>query len=239
MLSNKKPLSEPKLTKVYHTICCHLRSKELTIAISWGQTLPDDSIFYFWWCINYCDINVPFHSSRLNAWVIKLQFCWLVVFDGPHRWGDHIMMNGLYMSGYMVPYCIPVWRDVVEACHNIILWNVILHIALQWWQICQIWTNKTIAIGILCLIITIKLEVWTITHCFGLGHETMVCTVCLSIFLWSVYCINRKLAMPYSVIKEEYFSVTITTLVYVTRSDGIFAWHPCISHYDTCGYNSS
>ena len=24
----------------------------------------------------------------------------------------------------------------------------------------------------------------TITHCLGLGHETMVCAVCLSIFLW-------------------------------------------------------
>ena len=36
---------------------------------------------------------------------------------------------------------------------------------------------------ILCLIIIIKLEVWTITHCLRLGHETMVCVVCLFIFL--------------------------------------------------------
>ena len=38
-------------------------------------------------------------------------------------------------------------------------------------------------IHILCLIIIIKSEVWTITHCLGLGHETMVSSVCLSIFL--------------------------------------------------------
>ena len=38
-------------------------------------------------------------------------------------------------------------------------------------------------IYILCLIIIIKSEVWTITHCLGLGHETMVCAVCISIFL--------------------------------------------------------
>ena len=39
-------------------------------------------------------------------------------------------------------------------------------------------------IYILCLIIIIiKSEVWTFTHCLGLGHETMVCVVCLSIFL--------------------------------------------------------
>ena len=38
-------------------------------------------------------------------------------------------------------------------------------------------------IYVLCLIIIIKSEVWTITHCLGLGHETMVCAVCISIFL--------------------------------------------------------
>ena len=31
--------------------------------------------------------------------------------------------------------------------------------------------------------IIIKSEVWTIIHCLGLGHETMVCAVCLFIFL--------------------------------------------------------
>ena len=39
-------------------------------------------------------------------------------------------------------------------------------------------------IYILCLIIIIKSEVWTVTHCLGLGHETMVSAVCLSIFLF-------------------------------------------------------
>ena len=38
-------------------------------------------------------------------------------------------------------------------------------------------------ICLLFLIIIIKSEVWTISHCLGLGHETMVCAVCLSIFL--------------------------------------------------------
>ena len=38
-------------------------------------------------------------------------------------------------------------------------------------------------IYILCLIIIIKSEVWTITHCLGLGHETMVSAVNISIFL--------------------------------------------------------
>ena len=32
--------------------------------------------------------------------------------------------------------------------------------------------------------IIIKSEVWPIYHCLGLAHETMVSTLCLSIFLW-------------------------------------------------------
>ena len=32
-------------------------------------------------------------------------------------------------------------------------------------------------------IIIIKSVVWAIIHCLGLGHEKMVCAVCLSIFL--------------------------------------------------------
>ena len=40
-------------------------------------------------------------------------------------------------------------------------------------------------IYILCLIIIIKSEVWAITHCLGLGHETMVCAACFSIFFWN------------------------------------------------------
>ena len=39
-------------------------------------------------------------------------------------------------------------------------------------------------IYILCFMIIIKSEVWTLTHCLGLGHEIMLCAVCLFIFLW-------------------------------------------------------
>ena len=38
-----------------------------------------------------------------------------------------------------------------------------------------------------CVISIIKSEVWTVTHCLGFGHETMVSAACLSIFfgmLW-------------------------------------------------------
>ena len=38
-------------------------------------------------------------------------------------------------------------------------------------------------IYILCLIIIIKLKVWSIIHCLGLGHGTMICVVCLSLYI--------------------------------------------------------
>ena len=40
-------------------------------------------------------------------------------------------------------------------------------------------------IYILCHIIINKSEVWTIIHCLGSGHETMVCALCLAIFLFN------------------------------------------------------
>ena len=53
-------------------------------------------------------------------------------------------------------------------------------------------------IYILCLIIIIKSEVWTITHCLGLGHETMVCVVCLSVFLF----LHTKYILKWSYYKD-------------------------------------
>ena len=44
---------------------------------------------------------------------------------------------------------------------------------------------------IFCLIFIIKSEVWTIIHCLGLGHETMVCAVCLSLFLYNRFPISK------------------------------------------------
>ena len=40
--------------------------------------------------------------------------------------------------------------------------------------------------------VIIKPEVWTITLCLGLGHETMVCAVCLSIVLWYIFHIRME-----------------------------------------------
>ena len=52
------------------------------------------------------------------------------------------------------------------------------------------------------IIIIINSEVWTITHCLGLGLESMVCAVCLYIFLffwWTINCLMMKISWLMSV----------------------------------------
>ena len=66
-----------------------------------------------------------------------------------------------------------IWGCVFSVCQSPSWW-------LRWY--------------ILCLIIIIKSEIWTITHCLGLGHETMVCAVCL------YYCIISEIANIIAVI---------------------------------------
>ena len=60
-------------------------------------------------------------------------------------------------------------------------------------------------IHILCLIIIIKSEVWTITHCLGLGHETMVSAVCLSIF----FSINQSWVLRRIDINVKIFGIWV------------------------------
>ena len=44
--------------------------------------------------------------------------------------------------------------------------------------------------SLLYLITMIKSEVWITNHCLGLGYETMVCAICLTIYLWKT--VNKK-----------------------------------------------
>ena len=90
-------------------------------------------------------------------------------------------------------------------------------------------------IYISCLIIIIiKSEVWTSNHCLGLGHETMVCTVCLSIFLWILLMedIHLTLLIPWFSLRMNIKPCIITRLSYgyimVSSAPLPFIW-PCFS----------
>ena len=113
-------------------------------------------------------------------------------------------------------------------------------------------------IYILCLIIIIKSEVWTISHCLGLGHETMVCAVCLSIFLWCSpgalastmchwrpFCFSTKFLSKYFLVMPlclEWFvwSYTITPrmynymFLYTNGPHRHFSWLTVAAIFDLC-----
>ena len=61
--------------------------------------------------------------------------------------------------------------------------SIIQYVGLYVWSL-PISLVMSESVYILCLVIIIKSEVWTITNCSGLCHETMVSAVCLSIFLF-------------------------------------------------------
>ena len=75
-------------------------------------------------------------------------------------------------------------------------------------------------IYILCLIIIIESEVWTNTHCLGLGHETMVCAVCLSIFLLHCDNLDNSIGVYHHNPKTLY--LCISSGLYYGKSEQIF-----------------
>ena len=66
---------------------------------------------------------------------------------------------------------------------------------------CLIWYDtmiEPVANSFICItmvVFNILIEVWTITHCLRLGHETKVSCVCLSIFFWTPVCKLQSIAM--------------------------------------------
>ena len=67
-----------------------------------------------------------------------------------------------------------------------------------------------VTIYVIHLIIIITSEVWTTSHCLGLGHETMVCAVCLAMFFYTTsHCICVC----------AYLSITNEELLFAPDSD--------------------
>ena len=67
-----------------------------------------------------------------------------------------------------------VWHPMKMSWYGVGLFAFSLPISLM----------MIVRICVLYLLIIIKLEVWPICHCLRLGHETMVCALCIFIFLW-------------------------------------------------------
>ena len=71
-----------------------------------------------------------------------------------------------------------------------------------------------VRICVIYLSIISKSEVWPDCHCLGLGHETMVCTVCLSISLWDTPSVNKIRDQPLHNVPQ--MSVRVVTYLFLT-----------------------
>ena len=121
------------------------------------------------------------------------------------RFGLQIVFACLYITPSHYHHCANfIWRHwnykIPVRCNLSSVWVILSILSVIHYTICGLCVFSLPIpflmierIYILCLIIIIKSEVWTITHCLGLGHETMVCAVYLSIFL----CRFIRTEIPY------------------------------------------
>ena len=130
-----------------------------------------------------------FREYREYVFTIIVQF--MMSANTRIRIGLQIVFVCLYITPYHYPHCANfIWRHCtykmpVRYDLSSVWVRLIIHYTICG-DVCFSLPISLVMIEriyILCLIIIIKSEVWTITHCLGLGHETMVCAVCLYIFL--------------------------------------------------------
>ena len=138
-------------------------------------------------------IAYTFRENRDFVSIIIVQF--MMSANSWIRFGLLIVFVCLYITPSHYHHCATlIWRHwTYKMPIRYILWSVWVRLSIifsyplynirgcvfsvypfpLWW----------LSDYILCLIIIIEPEVWTSIHCLGLGHETMVCAVCLSLFL--------------------------------------------------------
>ena len=150
-------------------------------------------------CLTYHILSLiayTFQDNREFVFIIIMQF--MMSANIRIRFGLQIILVSLYSTPTIYHHCAKlIWRHwIYKMPVRYILSSVWVRLRLSIFSPLSIIQYVGLyvfslpislvmieRIYILCLIIIIKSEVWTITHCLGLGHETMVSAVCLSIFL--------------------------------------------------------
>ena len=137
-----------------------------------------------------------FRENREFVFMTIVQF--MMSANSRIRFGLQIVFVCLYITpshyyhcakfiGRHWTYKMPVRYNLSSVWVRLSIFSQVIHYTIcgaVCFQLTHFLSDDWENIYILCLIIIIKSEVWTITHCLGLGHETMVCAVCLSLFLW-------------------------------------------------------
>ena len=139
-------------------------------------------------------IAYTFRESRVFVFIIIVQF--MMISNSRIRFSLQIVLVCLYSTPSHYQHCASLSEiSTYKMPVRYILSSVWVTLSIfsqlsiiQYVGLCVIsWPIPLVIIEriyMLCFIIIIKSEVWTITHCLGLGYKTMVCAVCLSISLW-------------------------------------------------------
>ena len=165
-------------------------------------------------------IAYTFRENREFVFIIIVQF--MMSANNRIRFVSKIVFICLYITPSHYHHCANLSEDVesINACQIYFVECVskmrhilsVIHYTIRV-AVCFQFTHFLMMIEriyIPCLIIIIKSEVWTITHCLGLGHWTMVCAVCPFVFLW------------------ERFNTLMTVYVPTTFSNALFKEDLCI-----------
>ena len=112
-------------------------------------------------------------NSRIRFGLLIVFVCLYITPSHYHHCANFIWRHW----NYKIVECVSKIKHILPVIHYTICGAVCVCLPISFVMIERIY--------IICLIIIINSEVWTITHCLGLGHETVVCAVCLSLFLQS------------------------------------------------------
>ena len=148
-------------------------------------------------CYIICCHLLYIHSGKKREFVFISIVQFMISVNSRMRFGFQIVFVCLYITSTYYHHCANFiwrhWTHKMPVRYNLSSVWIRLSIfsqlsIIQYVGLCVFSLPIPFVIidriYILCLIIIIKSEVWTITYCLGLGHETMVCAVCLSIFLY-------------------------------------------------------
>ena len=124
------------------------------------------------------------HCYHIFPWLCAWDICYIIYCHllHIHSGKTGILFSLLLCSLWWVQIKLPVRYTLSSLWVRLNILSAI-HYTI-YGAVCFQFTISLVMIECtLCVIIIIESEVWTIIHCLGLGHETMVYTVCLSIFL--------------------------------------------------------
>ena len=151
--------------------------------------------------ITFCHL-LHIHSEKNREFVFIIIVQFMMTANSRIRFGLQIVFVCLYSTPPHYHHCANLSEDIElkNACHIYFVECVskITHIlsgihytmcgaVCFQFSLCDdwvypLWWLKEYIYFVLLTII-IKSEEWTITHCLELGHETIVCAVCLSIIV--------------------------------------------------------